>query len=44
VKKGNGLNNMQVRAERLKGRIYVDSRPQKGTIISLTFKVPQDGK
>lgn len=43
VKKGNGLNNMQIRTERLKGKIYVDSRPQKGTIISLTFKVPQDG-
>lgn len=41
VQKGNGLNNMQVRANRLNGRLYVDSRPGKGTIISLTFKIPQ---
>lgn len=42
VKKGNGMNNMQVRAGRLNGKLYVDSRMDKGTIINLTFKVPQN--
>ncbi len=40
IKKGNGLNNMNVRAGRLAGRLYVDSRPGKGAIITLTFKIP----
>lgn len=40
VKKGNGINNMHIRAERLNGKLYVDSRANKGTIISLTFKIP----
>lgn len=42
VKKGNGLANMHTRAERLKGKLYIDSRPAKGTIITLTFKIPQN--
>ena len=40
VKKGNGINNMHIRAERLKGKLYLDSRPGKGTIMNLTFKIP----
>jgi signal transduction histidine kinase len=40
IKKGNGINNMNTRAGRLNGKVYVDSRPGKGTIINLTFKVP----
>ena len=40
VKKGNGINNMNVRAGRLNGKLYIDSREHKGTIINLTFKVP----
>jgi ligand-binding sensor domain-containing protein/signal transduction histidine kinase len=40
-KKGNGINNMTIRAARISGRLYVDSRPGKGTVISLTFKIPQ---
>jgi len=44
VKKGNGINNMNVRAGRLNGKIYIDSRNGKGTIISLTFKIPPSGK
>jgi len=40
IKKGNGLNNMNTRAERLKGKLYIDSRKGKGTIINLTFKIP----
>ncbi len=38
--KGNGINNMNIRAERLNGKLYVDSRINKGTIINLTFKIP----
>jgi signal transduction histidine kinase len=41
VKKGNGISNMQIRATRLNGRLYLDSRPGKGTIITLTFPVPK---
>ncbi len=40
VKRGHGLNNMGVRAERLNGKLYIDSRQKKGTIINLTFKIP----
>jgi len=40
AKKGNGLANMQTRAERLRGKLYIDSRPGKGTIITLSFKIP----
>lgn len=40
AKKGNGLINMDNRAGRLQGKLYVDSRPGKGTIITLTFKIP----
>ncbi len=42
IKKGNGVNNMIVRAGRLNGRLYIDSRFGKGTIISLTFKLPKN--
>ena len=41
VKKGNGVNNMHVRATRLNGKIYIDSFYGKGTIISLTFRLPK---
>lgn len=40
--KGNGVNNMHIRAGRLHGKLYVDSRVNKGTIINLTFKIPQN--
>jgi signal transduction histidine kinase/sugar lactone lactonase YvrE len=39
-KRGNGINNMLTRAGRMNGRLYIDSRHGKGTIISLTFKLP----
>ena len=42
VKRGNGLANMTTRAERLNGRLYIDTRQGKGTIISLAFKIPQN--
>jgi signal transduction histidine kinase len=40
VKKGHGINNMNVRATRINGRLYIDSRENKGTITNLTFKIP----
>jgi ligand-binding sensor domain-containing protein/signal transduction histidine kinase len=39
IKKGHGINNMNIRAARIHGRLYIDSRENKGTIISLTFKI-----
>lgn len=42
AKKGNGLANMNTRAGRLNGKLYIDSRKDKGTIISLTFKIPSN--
>jgi ligand-binding sensor domain-containing protein/signal transduction histidine kinase len=39
VRKGHGLKNMQVRAERIRGRLYIDAQPGKGTIITLSFRV-----
>lgn len=42
VKRGNGLNNMSIRTGRLNGKLYIDSRKNKGTIINLTFRVPQN--
>jgi signal transduction histidine kinase/streptogramin lyase len=42
VKKGHGIDNMNVRAARIQGRLYIDSRKDKGTIINLTFKLPSN--
>lgn len=42
VKRGHGITNMNTRAERLNGKLYIDSRKNKGTIINLTFKIPQN--
>lgn len=42
VKRGHGISNMQVRANRIGGRIYIDSRKGKGTIINLTFRVKKE--
>ena len=38
VKAGNGLVNMQQRAEIMKARFNVESVPGKGTIVELEFK------
>ena len=38
VKAGNGLINMQHRAEIMKARLNVESIPGKGTIVELEFK------
>jgi len=42
VKKGHGIDNMNVRASRINGRLYIDSHKGKGTIINLTFRLPKD--
>jgi len=42
VKKGHGIDNMNVRAGRIHGRLYIDSMKGKGTIITLTFRLPKD--
>jgi signal transduction histidine kinase len=38
VKAGNGLLNMQQRAEVMKARLNLESHPGKGTTIELEFK------
>ncbi len=38
-KKGHGINNMNIRAKRIHAKLYLDSRPGKGTIINLTFRL-----
>jgi len=43
ARKGNGINNMNIRAARLNGRLYIDSKPGKGTIMSLAFKITGAG-
>jgi signal transduction histidine kinase len=40
ARKGKGVNNMYVRAERMNARLYIDSRAGKGTIVTLTFQMP----
>ena len=40
VQKGYGLNNMQERAQQIGGDLKVESQTDKGTSISLNFKVP----
>lgn len=43
-KKGHGIDNMKVRAKRIHGILYIDSRPEKGTIINLNFRLPAKDK
>lgn len=42
VTKGNGIHNMNMRAGRLNGKLYIDSHHGKGTILTLTFKIPRN--
>ena len=44
VVKGNGLNNMRNRTTRLKGKLYIDSKEDRGTVINLHFRLPAPGK
>lgn len=41
VTKGNGLQNMQNRAKRIDGRLYIETHKGKGTTISLNFKLKE---
>lgn len=43
-KKGHGIDNMKIRAKRIHGILYLDSRPDKGTIINLNFRLPPKDK
>ncbi len=38
LKPDRGISRMQQRSKKMDGRIYIDSRKEKGTIISLTFR------
>jgi signal transduction histidine kinase len=40
VKKGQGMAEMRQRTDNIKGRLYVDAWPDKGTIISLYLRLP----
>lgn len=44
VERGNGLHNMQNRAKRIDGKLYIDSFKDKGTAISLNFKLQAPSK
>lgn len=41
VTRGNGLQNMQNRAKRIDGRLYIETHKGKGTTISLNFKLKE---
>jgi signal transduction histidine kinase len=43
VKKGNGLDNMQKRADDMGAHCQIQSSPQQGCIISLSLKITQRG-
>jgi signal transduction histidine kinase len=42
VKRGHGLDNMHIRAKRIKGDFKIESDAENGTFISLGFMLPQD--
>lgn len=42
VKRGHGIDNMNVRAKRIDGRLYIDAQEMKGTTIHLTFKLRKE--
>ncbi len=44
TQKGHGIDNMNVRAKRINGILYIDTKPGKGTITTLTFRLPQRDK
>jgi signal transduction histidine kinase len=39
---GNGINNMQERAARIKARIFISSQPEKGTCIRLVLPITRN--
>lgn len=42
VKRGHGIDNMNVRAKRIEGRLYIDSQKGKGTVIHLSFRLRKE--
>ena len=40
IKKGNGLLNMQKRADEIGSLLHIESIPDKGTRLSLTYSLP----
>lgn len=38
MRSGNGLANMQKRAEEIQGKLYVETKPGAGVLIRLFFK------
>jgi signal transduction histidine kinase len=40
VHRGNGMNNMEIRAGRLSGKLVMESEKGRGTCIRLAFKIP----
>ncbi len=42
VKRGHGIDNMNVRAKRLNGKLCLTSEKCKGTTLELTFKIPSN--
>jgi ligand-binding sensor domain-containing protein/signal transduction histidine kinase len=42
VKRGNGLNNMAIRAKRINGTLAVDAARGQGTTLTLRFKIPRN--
>jgi signal transduction histidine kinase len=43
IKTGNGLLNMQQRADQMKAKFNLESIPGKGTIVELEFKNAEHG-
>ena len=42
-KKGLGLTSMQERVRPLRGRVAIDSKPGRGTMVSVTIPLPSEG-
>jgi signal transduction histidine kinase len=40
IQRGNGLNNMKLRAEKIGGSVSIESTPSKGTTIRLRARIP----
>ncbi len=43
IKRGNGLDNMQKRAEEAAAELTIQSRKNAGTLVRLIYKSPKEG-
>jgi len=41
IKRGNGLNNIEIRAKEIGAEFYVGAEPGKGSRVELRYKIPQ---